>query len=170
VEYVHGQDWRLFVTVSFDSLWPRISRVVIEPTGGNPNASITSALMRDVPWGDVFGVARHSTRGEPGAESEIVYKPLSDALAKLDAKGRIGKRGELFHLRRAIDYLRLVSQGEETPIQVLAGVYEVSSATAANWIRQARGKYGLLGTAGAGRPGGALTRRAVERLKEVLDG
>lgn len=158
-------------------------RVSLLPDRELPEPGLTTRALRSFSTTEAESIARgwpkllvgskHWPSRRRPTPSEV-FEELGEEYAGFDSRmlgaTRTGKRGhsDLLYAQLAAEYVALVESGSKKPLAELARRHGLKHATVADRIRTARDpKRGLLTPSPRGRPGGELTRRALDLLRGV---
>ena len=154
--------WRILPEVDVTEAGLLLRRLVIESTGPEPPpAGITTRMLRQLRTGDLIAALRVAAR-----QQEQLFGIPQD----LPVPTRVGRRGrdDLYYARWAAAYADALADSPR-PVAALAAAHNLSPSQIRNLIHACR-RRGLLTASPPGRPGGDLTPRAVQLLKEDSDG
>jgi hypothetical protein len=151
--------WQLLSDVEVTPDGLRLRRLVIEPSRDvTPDSGITTRMLREIRTGALLALLRKM------AEQMAPYLP-SDA-PDLSVNHRVGRRGrdDRFYARWAAEYAAALTRSGH-PVAELSARHNLSASQVRNLVHACR-KRGMLTAAPPGRPGGELTARATELLRE----
>lgn len=146
-----------------------------DPAWG-PSVSLTRRLLAKVPFGDLERAARDRVNEDRGdaISGKLELDEDSAWLAELPPTIGAPKRGgrtplpDIHYATIARDYVHFL--GEPHPVAALGHRYTVSRNTAKGWVQEARSRTFLTDPPPSdgpiGKPGGLLTKRARQILRE----
>lgn len=130
---------------------------------------ITATLLRTIPLGSIENFARAELRrvsAYPGLMTAQLKGTL-DSWRETPRPGRAG-RGDADYAQMAAHYVDLLRHGDPKPATTLAKRHHYEVSHVKNVLYEAR-RRGLLTAAPRGKPGGDLTKKAIEILKRTQE-
>lgn len=132
-----------------------------------PGNGVTTGVLRRIPFAEIVNELAAGFIDNVEAFSLEPERELWSELSKPIERRKGGgtDRGDQFYARIAAQFIELIQSNDRSPIKSLAKRHTYSENTVKSWIYQAR-KRGLLDSLGRGRPGGRLSSKANELLRQ----